>query len=287
MVAIPEELLRRSAAAKAAATGRPFEEVLAEMRAAVGETASESAPEVAPAEPTAEHPTALPEDLLMRQAAARARILGVSEEDAVAEMRGEKELVIPASPKGEKPEVVEAPTEVAEPLEDVPAEPTEAPAPPAEPERPPVALVGADGAIDYAPAAEVLGMPESLLKRSVEAKAKAKGLEPLEVLAEMTGQDPGTAAQAEPVPAAAAEPEPAPAAPAAPAAAAGPLDYAAASDALGMPEALLKRSVEAKAKAKGVDPAVVLAEMTGGAVPAAPAGCCAGGTCCACGCCGG
>jgi hypothetical protein len=37
-----------------------------------------------------------------------------------------------------------------------------------------------------------------------------------------------------------------------------------------MPEKLFRRSVEAKAKAKGVDPAVVLAEMTGQPVSAAP-----------------
>ena len=82
-------------------------------------------------------------------------------------------------------------------------------------------------------------------------------------------------------PAAAAAPEPVPAA-AAPAVVGGEVDWAAASASAGMPEKLFRRSVEAKAKAKGVDVAVVLAEMTGEPVPRRPGRIrsCAGSCCC-------
>jgi hypothetical protein len=51
----------------------------------------------------------------------------------------------------------------------------------------------------------------------------------------------------------------------------GEVDWAGAAASAGMPEKLFRRSVEAKAKAKGVDAAVVLAEMTGEPPPATPA----------------
>jgi len=129
-------------------------------------------------------------------------------------------------------------------------------------------------------------MPEKLLRRSAEAKAKAKGVSLEQVLAETYGVSAGGAPapaaptpSAEPVPAAVPAAEPVPAAvPAAEPAAAAPvavsaapvagvsLEEAAAS--LGMPEKLLRRSAEAKAKALGVSLEQVLADMLGVAAPA-------------------
>jgi stalled ribosome alternative rescue factor ArfA len=245
--------------------------VLAEMRASIGGTATGEPVESAPIDAEPEHPTTVPEDLLEREAEARAKVLGVSKADAVAELKGEKELVIEVSepiepqPKA-KPEPAAAPLDAAAP-EPVPAAPAAS-----APEPVPAAAVAAPavvgGEVDWAAASASAGMPEKLFRRSVEAKAKAKGVDVAVVLAEMTG---------EPVPAAAsapAAPEPVPAAAvaaAAPAAVGGEVDWAAASASAGMPEKLFRRSVEAKAKAKGVDVAVVLAEMTGEPVPAAPA----------------
>ncbi|MDF1596728.1 MAG: hypothetical protein P1T08_11670, partial [Acidimicrobiia bacterium] len=241
MVDIPEELLRRSAAARAAATGVPVDEVLAEMRAAVGSTASAPRVEDAPTDGEPEHPTTLSDDLLTREAAARARVLGVPEADAVAELKGEKELVIPPSAKKQEEK---APAESQAPVEAlVENEPPSAPVA----DTPAVPLLGAGGEIDYAAAALAVGMPEALLKRSVEAKAKARGLDPVAVLAEMTGGSVETVV--EPVAVAmepaseAAPPTPAPTV----AGPAGELDWAAAASAAGMPEKLFRRSVEAKA----------------------------------------
>ncbi|HEY5651741.1 MAG TPA: hypothetical protein VIW46_09860 [Acidimicrobiia bacterium] len=145
-------------------------------------------------------------------------------------------------------------------------------------------------------------IPEDLLRRSAEAKAKALGLPVEQVIAEMKGEappppPPPPPAPAEAVPApqpAAAEPETvepeavAPAAPEAPveppAAPTTPAAPAATSDvdvdallkkaaaAGGLPESLVKRSAEAKAKSLGVPVATILAEMAGEeAPPAAPA----------------
>lgn len=264
MAEIPEDLLRRSAQARAAATGESVEAVLAEMRAAVDGTAIEPPPETAPADAEPEHATSLSDDLLEREAAARASALGVSREDAMAEMRGEEKLEVPAAqPVADTPD-----SDTAEPAEPEPELDAEPAAPPAGGTA--VPLFDAAGMIDYGPASEALGMSATLLKRSVEAKAGAKGLEPIAVLAEMTGQPVPETPAVEPAPEpAVTEPAPVAAEASAPAAASGPLDYAAASEQLGMPEALLKRSVEAKAKSKGLDPAAVLAEMTGQPVPTA------------------
>ena len=145
-------------------------------------------------------------------------------------------------------------------------------------------------------------IPEHLLRRSAEAKAKALGIPVEQVLAEMTGEAPVTAMDAgdqpkvETVEAAPQTPaeSPAPAAQDAPqtdaavdavveeqaeAAAASPsdgaggeIDYEAAAAKAGMPASLLQRSVEAKAKASGASAAQVLAEMLGEEAPsAAPA----------------
>lgn len=128
-------------------------------------------------------------------------------------------------------------------------------------------------------------IPEHLLRRSAEAKAKALGIPVEQVLAEMKGEAPPTPPPAAPEPA--AEPTPEPAAEAAPEAApasapepapeaaqqpapaaAASVDYEAAADRAGMPASLLKRSVEAKAKATGASEASVLAEMLGDEPPA-------------------
>ncbi len=138
-------------------------------------------------------------------------------------------------------------------------------------------------------------IPESLLRRSAEAKAKALGLPVEQVLAEMRGEAPlpkpapaeKPAVEEAPasvpeasVEAPASEPEPAEAdeevAPAdAPATAAtsGSIDelLAAAAAAGGLPESLVKRSAEAKAKALGVPVEQVLAEMAGQPAPPAAA----------------
>ena len=208
MVEIPEQLLRRSAEARASATGQPVDEVLAEMRASIGGTATGELVESAPTDAEPEHPTSLPDDLLEREAEARAKVLGVTKADAVAELKGEKELVI----------------EVSEPIEPQPKakpEPVPAAAPAAAtPEAVPAAAPAAvGGEVDWAAAATSAGMPEKLFRRSVEAKAKAKGVDVAVVLAEMTGE-PVPAAPAASAPVAAPAIAPAVAAPAsAPAAA--------------------------------------------------------------------
>ena len=118
-------------------------------------------------------------------------------------------------------------------------------------------------------------IPEEILRRSAEARAAADGVSVDEVLARWRGDAP-----AAPVDEPAATPTPAAApVPAAPAAAAMSVDeYAkAAAAASGMPEKLLMRSANAKAKAQGVPVENILAEMAGlptpGAAPAlAPTG---------------
>lgn len=138
-------------------------------------------------------------------------------------------------------------------------------------------------------------IPEDLLRRSAEAKAKALGLPVEQVLAEMKGERPPPSASDQPPPKAseqipvvedepeqAVEPEEPPTAEpaAAPAAAtavpAADVDVdvlvqrAAASS--GLPANLVKRSAEAKARSLGIPVANVLAEMAGEAPPAqAPA----------------
>ena len=227
MVEIPEQLLRRSAEARASATGQPVDEVLAEMRASIGGTATGELVESAPTDAEPEHPTSLPDDLLEREAEARAKVLGVTKADAVAELKGEKELVI----------------EVSEPIEPQPKakpEPVPAAAPAAAtPEAVPAAAPAAvGGEVDWAAAATSAGMPEKLFRRSVEAKAKAKGGDVAVVLAEMTG---------EPVPAAPAASAPVAAPAAAPAVAAPASAPAAATIPKGVRPQRLLTVVKAKA----------------------------------------
>ena len=105
-------------------------------------------------------------------------------------------------------------------------------------------------------------IPEHILRRSAEARAKAEGRSVDEVLAEMKGEEP-------PAPAAAAAPAPdaAPAAAAPAAANGGGRDLAAESAEYGVPEVLLRRGALARAKAEGTAPPV----FAGEAPPAAAA----------------
>jgi len=264
---IPEELLRRSAEAKARATGRPVAEILAELK---GETRP---PEAAPAPgdpaPSAPGPdaaeeegtlagkaraaaAALPEHLLRRAAEAKAAALGMPVDQVMAEMTGR--LGADTSATASAPA---APGEGTAPTAEAPAA---APTPAATP-----TLAAPAGDIDWAAAAGAAGMPEKLLRRSVEAKAKASGRPVAEVLTEVTGIQPAPAAPGEGTAPTAEAPAAAPTPAATPtlAAPAGDIDWAAAAGAAGMPEKLLRRSVEAKAKASGRPVAEVLTEVTG------------------------
>jgi menaquinol-cytochrome c reductase cytochrome b/c subunit len=180
MVDIPEDLLRRSAEAKAKALGLPVEQVLAEMK---GERP-----------PAAPEPAATPSSGGDQPAA--------SEPEA-------------SEPEASEPDEAE-PTQ--EPAEAPAPAPTPAPAPPPAPAAPPAA--GGDVDVLVARAAAASGLPANLVKRSAEAKARSLGLPLADVLAEMAGDAPPAAAAAsdqgssssdQPAPAA-AEPEPAAAA---------------------------------------------------------------------------
>jgi menaquinol-cytochrome c reductase cytochrome b/c subunit len=95
-------------------------------------------------------------------------------------------------------------------------------------------------------------IPESILRRSAEARAKAEGRSVEEVLAEMKGEAP---------PAQQAAPEtPSPAAPA---------PSGGGGEAAKIPEALLRRTAEARAKAEGRTVDEVMAELKGEAPKAA------------------
>jgi hypothetical protein len=280
MAEVPEELQRRSAEARAAADGVSVDEVLARWRGEApaaapppAEALEAAAPADVPAAPAPAAPAAapamsveeyakaaaeaagMPEKLLMRSATAKAAKQGVSVEAVLAEMAG---LPAPGTAPAPPPAVAEAPTPAA----------AAAPAAPA--------AASTMSTEEYAKAAAAAsGMPEKLLMRSANAKAKAQGVAVEAVLAEMAGLPaPGTA------PAAAPDAAPAAAAAVVPAAASAMSveEYAkAAAAAAGMPEKLLMRSANAKAKAQGVAVEAVLAEMAGlpppGAAPAlAPTG---------------
>ena len=108
----------------------------------------------------------------------------------------------------------------------------------------------ADPAPAAAPAKSAAGVPDAVLRRSAEARAKREGRDVEEVLAEMKGEGPPTAAAEPPAPAAA--------------------PAGAAKSAAGIPDAILRRSAEARAKREGRDVEEVMAELKGEA-PAAPA----------------
>jgi menaquinol-cytochrome c reductase cytochrome b/c subunit len=102
----------------------------------------------------------------------------------------------------------------------------------------------------------VAQLPDNLLRRAAEARAKAEGRSVEEVLAEMKG---------EPAPEASA---PAPAAAAAPAG--GGRDLDADSEKFGVPRPLLERGMFARAKADGT-PVPAMAGAVAAAVPSAAA----------------
>jgi UDP-N-acetylmuramyl pentapeptide phosphotransferase/UDP-N-acetylglucosamine-1-phosphate transferase len=108
-------------------------------------------------------------------------------------------------------------------------------------------------------------IPEHILRRSAEARAKAEGRPVEEIMAEMQG---APAAEAP-----AAAPDPAPAGAPAPVSGNGGVDIGALSASTGVPEHILQRAAIARAKADGLpDPTVGGAPSGGGtAVVTAPA----------------
>jgi hypothetical protein len=118
------------------------------------------------------------------------------------------------------------------------------------------------------------GLPEHLLRRSAEARAKAEGRDVEEVLAELKGE---TSAAAEPAAAepAAAEPAPASAPPPAPqatAATGATRDLEAEAAATGVPADLLSRAMQARARLSGESvPAMAGTAPAAATVAAAPA----------------
>jgi len=238
----------------------------------------------------------MPEKLLRRSVDAKARALGVPFDEALAGMLGGAAPAPASAPATPVPAAPVAPA----PAAPVPvAATTETPAVPAASTAAPT---DTSAGMSFEQAAEALGYPEELFRRSVEAKAKALGVSFDEALAGMLGEvAPAASAAAVPVPAAPAPAAPVPAAPApaapvpaapAPAAATpgvetpqaptpqpvasqpvGVMSIEEAAAALGMPEKLFRRSVEAKAKALGVSFDQALADMIGTkvAVPSTPA----------------
>ncbi len=111
------------------------------------------------------------------------------------------------------------------------------------------------------------GLPEHLLRRSAEAKAKATGRDVEEILAEMKGEAP-----AAPAPAPAAPETPAPAAaPAAAPAPSGARDLDAEAASTGVPVALLQRAMEARARKEGRELVTAAAPAAASAATATPA----------------
>ncbi len=175
--------------------------------------------------------TGVPADLLERAARARAAAQGVAVEALVTGWAGGE---APASAPAPAPAEPAAPA-AAEPPAPAPAPAAEAPAPAA-----PAASGGKQ-------------LPEALLRRSAEARAKREGRSVEDVLAEMTGG--GEASDAPPAP---------------------PAEEPGAGK---LPDALLRRSAKARAKREGRPLDEVLVEMglspegaKGEAPAAAPAG---------------
>jgi hypothetical protein len=223
MPQIPEHLLRRTAEARAKALGVPVEEVLAEMGMAAEGEIVPPALEET-GEVSPAKGTTIPEDLQEREDTAR--VAGLEKVHAEAEA---KPALATAEPAAE-------PEPVPEPVAEKPA-----------------AAAGPGGA----------KIPEALLRRSAEAKAKATGRPVEEIMAEMSGGEPAAAPAAE-EPAPEPEPVPEPVAEKPAAVAAGP-------GGAKIPEALLRRSAEAKAKATGRPVEEIMAEMSGGEPAPAPA----------------
>ena len=122
------------------------------------------------------------------------------------------------------------------------------------------------------------GIPDHILRRSAEARAKAEGRTVEEILAEMKGEAPPAPSENVPgaEPPAAEEPAatPVPVAETAPAPMALAMDLETQSTDYGVPVDLLRRAALARAKASGVAPPVFAGEApapTAAAVAAAPA----------------
>jgi hypothetical protein len=141
-------------------------------------------------------------------------------------------------------------------------------------EAPPVAAAAPPSAEPPEPSGEAPKIPEALLRRTAEARAKKEGRSVEDVMAELTGQTPAApAAEAPAAPAAAAAPAPA-------AAASGPVrDLDAEAQKFGVPAPLLQRAMIARARKDGKPvpqvagqapppPAAAAAAPSGGAAPA-------------------
>ena len=207
----------------------------------------------------------MPESMVRRSAEARSKSEGRPAEAILAEWAG-------VDPEADAPESLAADAPAA-------AEPAEAAAPAPAP--------AVDAGDLEAKAAAAMGMSAAMIKRSAVARAKAEGRSPDEVLAEWAGVElsaapPAPAAavdtppapdEAAPAPAPAAAPAPAPASEPAPAVASDVGDLLAkAAAAQGLPEAMVKRSAAARAKAAGTTTEAVLAEWAGVEAPATDAG---------------
>ena len=113
----------------------------------------------------------IPEHLLLRSAEARAKALGISVEQALAEMKGETEPTVVAkdpevkvidetpAPAAETPAAETPAAETPAPAAETPAPPAETPAPPAETSAPPAETPAAE---TPAPAASKTDTPEEV-----------------------------------------------------------------------------------------------------------------------------
>jgi len=220
---IPVSMVERSAAARATADGVSVEDVLTAWAgggqivaaAPVPESSAEApavavpddAPAPAPAAPSAPMDEAamvaaaaekmgMPESMVRRSAAARAKTEGIAFDTVLMDWAG-----VDASTPRAAPSDVPAPNPVTAPASAA----TTSGATPA-----------SDDAAVLAAAAEKMGMPESMVKRSAAARAKAQGVDVDTVLLEWAGADaadsaPATTASSAAVATPAPDPTPAPA----------------------------------------------------------------------------
>jgi menaquinol-cytochrome c reductase cytochrome b/c subunit len=181
---IPEEILRLTAEARAAAEGRDVEDVLAEMRVDAPRPVVEDGPVTsAPAAVAAPVPVVstplpaggipkIPESLLRRTAEIRAKAQGRDIEEVLTELRKG------VAPSATAPLVV-APAAVAAAVptaaEPAAAAPEAVPAPTAPAAEPLVTATAASSGPDLTTLAEQTGVPAHLLERSVRARAQAEG----------------------------------------------------------------------------------------------------------------
>ena len=235
---VPPAMVERSAEARAKASGKSVEEVL---RAWAGggaveseppdadEVPADTVPEEAAAEPTPppdgvgaddeEAPAAqagamdrnamisaaadklrMPESMVRRSVAARSKESGRSEDEILREWVGAESDAVPAPGS-----VTPAPPPVETPEAATPAVTEEPePGPSAEAAEAPAAGPGDEDELLSA-AAEKMGMPESMVKRSAEARSKAQDVPVTSVLAEWAGVEAPAAAEAAPAEAAPAE----------------------------------------------------------------------------------